>query len=154
MSYENGRLPSYALSNIPGGQLANGAPSKSWLAMRYCIARKSKGSCWLVPTGPNSSYRTYAKQVEYYAAYQNGTGPVAAVPGHSFHGLAKAVDIPTAEQQWFVRKYGYVFNWGILGGKFPSDSTTEPWHCRYVGQSKLTPRARYWYLRYKASRKK
>ena len=41
----------------------------------------------------NSGYRTHAEQAALYQAYQNGTGNLAAAPGHSKHGLGLSADI-------------------------------------------------------------
>lgn len=141
---QNGRLPDSALSSIPGGRLAQGGPARSWIAMRYYIGRKH--GVWLSPTGPNSSYRSYAKQVEFWNAYQAGRGALAARPGTSNHGWGKAVDIPTAQMQQQVRKYGHLFGWGIAGGVLSSDAPSESWHCTW---RKKTPMANTWYWRYR-----
>jgi len=150
MGYSNGKFPSSALTSIPGGRLASGAAARSYLAMRYFIGRET--GVWLTPTGPNSAYRTYAKQVEYYNNYQNGNGPLAARPGTSNHGLGKACDLPSDQRQAMVRKYGHRFRWGIAGGKLSSDAMSEPWHMTFRGG--MTPRATYWFARYKAAKKK
>lgn len=143
----NGHLKPQELSRIPGGRLAAGAAARSWLAMRYYIGRKS--GIWLTPTGPNSSYRTYSKQVEYWNAYRAGRGPIAARPGYSNHGSGRACDLPTAAMQGQVRRYGHLFGWGIAGGRLPSDAPSEEWHCTF---HHITPRAAYWFGRYKVAR--
>lgn len=140
----NGQLPDSALSKIPGGRLKMGAPARSWLAMRYYIMRHYRGLA-IVPTGPSSSYRTLAKQREFFANYQNGTGPLAARPGTSNHGLGLAVDVPTAQMQAAIRECGHLFGWGIRGGRLASDAPSEAWHCTYRGP--YTRFARGWYWR-------
>ena len=150
MANLNGRLPASALSDIPGGRLAKGAPARSWLAMRWFIRKKT--GVWLYPTGPNSSYRTLAKQQEYWSNYLNGKGPLAARPGTSNHGFGRAVDLPLPAQQAAVRKYGHLFGWGIAGGKLASDAPSEAWHCTYRGP--YTARARTWYWRQRAAKKR
>lgn len=152
MSYSNGKFPDSALTNIPGGRLASGAPARSYLAMRYFIGRKH--GVWLTPTGPSSSYRSYAKQVEFYNNYTSGKGPLAARPGYSNHGVGRAVDLPSSQMQAMVRKYGHRFGWGIAGGRLSSDAMSEPWHMTFRGGSRLTARAAYWFARYKASKKR
>jgi hypothetical protein len=142
----NGNLKFFELSEIPHGRLAKGGPARSWIAMRYYIGKKHK--VWIYPTGPNSSYRTYAKQQEYYKAYLRGDGPLAARPGNSNHGLGLAVDIPSEEQQALVRKYGHRFGWGIKGGKLSSDAPSEAWHCTYRS---YPARAKYWYARHRTA---
>ena len=141
----NGVLPDSALSRIPGGRLAKGAPARSLIAMRYYIGRKT--GVWIKPTGPNASYRTLAKQQEFYAAYQAGKGPLAAKPGTSNHGLGLAVDVPSPAMQAQIRKYGHRFGFGIKGGRLPSDAPSEAWHVKYDGP--YTLRARYWYRQYR-----
>ena len=155
MAYLNGRLPASALSDIPGGRLRKGAPARSWLAMRYFIARKTGGKVWLRPTGPMSSYRTLQQQKELWARYTSGNGPLAARPGESNHGSSTraAVDVPTPEMQAAVRKYGHLFGWGIAGGKIASDAMSEPWHCTKWDDS-MTPKARWWYARWRLARRK
>lgn len=118
--------------------------------MRYYIGRKH--GVWLSPTGPNSSYRSYAKQVEFYNAYLAGRGPLAARPGTSNHGWGRAVDIPTAQMQAMVRRYGHRFGWGIAGGQLSSDAPSEPWHCTFRGP--YTALARTWYWRYRAAKRR
>lgn len=145
----NGKLKPSRLSAIPGGRLESGAAARSWLAMRYYIGRKT-GDVWLTPTGPNSSYRTYAKQVEYWNNYQANRGPLAARPGYSNHGLGRAVDLPSAEMQGQVRRYGHRFGWGIAGGRLRSDAPSEAWHCTFRN---FTPAAAYWFGRYKLAKK-
>lgn len=147
----NGRLKASQLSAIPGGRLESGAAARSWLAMRYYIGRKTRGRVWLRPTGANSSYRTYAKQVEFWNDYQAGRGALAARPGYSNHGLGRAVDLPDDAMREQVRRYGHLFGWGIAGGRLPSDAPSESWHCTF---RHFTPRAVYWFGRYKAARRR
>jgi zinc D-Ala-D-Ala carboxypeptidase len=150
MADRNGRLPASALSPIPGGRLAKGAPARSWLAMRWCVYKRT--GTWLYPTGPASSYRSLVKQQEFWSNYMNGKGPLAARPGTSNHGWGKAVDVPLPAQQAAVRKYGHLFGWGIKGGQLSSDAPSEAWHCTYRGP--YTRSARVWYWRYRLARKK
>lgn len=141
--YENGKLPDAALSKIPGGRLAKGAPARSWLAMRQYIGHRH--NVWLRPTGPVSSYRGIDAQRRFYVEYTQGRGALAAVPGKSNHGLGLAVDIPTSTMQKYVREYGHLFGWGIRGGVLSSDAPSEAWHVTYRGP--YTPFARRWYWR-------
>ena len=152
MSYANGRLPAKSLTPIPGGRLRKGAPAKSWLAMRWYISRKT--GTWLRPTGSMSSYRTYAQQQTLWYLYTSGKGALAARPGTSNHGSATraAVDVPTPAMQAAIRKYGYLFGWGIAGGRLGSDAPSEPWHAMKPDNS-MTARSRYWYARYRLAKK-
>ncbi len=153
--YANGRLPASSLTSIPGGRLRKGAPAKSWLAMRYYISKKTNGQVWLRPTGPMSSYRTYAQQVILRQRYLNGSGALAAIPGQSNHGSATkaAVDAKTVEMQGQIRRYGHLFGWGIAGGKLPSDAPGEAWHC-VKANGFLNAKSHYWYLKYRYQRAK
>lgn len=155
MAYPNGRLPASELSPIPGGRLRKGAPARSWLAMRYFIAKKTGGKVWLRPTGSMSSYRTLAQQQELWRRYMNGTGALAARPGTSNHGSATraAVDVPTPEMQAAVRRWGHLFGWGIAGGKIHSDAPSEPWHCTRWDNA-MNARTRLWYARWRLARRK
>jgi hypothetical protein len=136
------------LQAIPGGALRRGDPAKSWLAMRYFIGKRN--GVWIKPGGPNSSYRTYAKQVEFWDMYQNG-GNLAARPGTSNHGLGLAVDAADPSYQKAIRTVGHLFGWGIRGGQLSSDAPSEQWHCSF---RKMTPKARWWYARYRLARRK
>lgn len=149
MAYRNGRLPASALSDIPGGRLAKGAAARSWMAMRWYIHKKT--GTWIYPTGPASSYRSLAKQQEFWNNYTSGKGPLAARPGTSNHGWGKAVDLPLPAQQAAVRKYGHLFGWGIAGGKLSSDAPSESWHATFRGP--YTGMARRWYWRQRAARR-
>lgn len=145
MSYPNGRIPHYALTAIPGGRLLSGTPARSWLAMHYYL--KTKKGIDLRPTGPNSSYRTYDTQVQFWNEYQAGRGPIAARPGTSNHGWGKAVDTPTPAMHAAIRKWGADFGWGIAGNRLGSDAPSESWHSVYRGGDKLSPKARFWFWR-------
>lgn len=145
MNYPNGRIPHYALTAIPGGRLLSGVPARSWLAMHYYL--KTKKGIDLRPTGPNSSYRTYDTQVQFWNDYQAGRGPIAARPGTSLHGNGKAVDTPTPAMHAAIRKWGADFGWGIAGNRLGSDAPSESWHSVYRGGDKLTVKARFWFWR-------
>jgi len=142
----NGRLPRSALQAIPGGRLRKGAPARSWLAMRYYIGRKT--GVWIKPGGPNSSYRTFAAQQDFYRAYQNGSGALAARPGTSNHGWGLSVDCSSASGQKAIRTVGHLFGWGIQGGQLASDAPSERWHATFVA-GRMNAKSRYWYARYR-----
>lgn len=152
----NGELSASQLTRIPGGRLRSGAPAKSYLAMRYFIARRTKGSVWLRPTGPISSYRDIQGQRLMWQRYMNG-GPVAARPGTSLHGWGRAVDLPSSEMQRSVRTVGHLFGWGIAGGQLSTDAPSESWHMRWVdvnGNGRMTAKARWWWVRWKLASKR
>lgn len=122
----NGRLPSDMLSSIPGGRLEHKA-ARAWNDM-YAYIGKQHG-IWIRPTGPNSSYRTYAAQQYFWNLYQSGRGNVAAYPGTSNHGWGKAVDVATPTMAYYIRKYGSRFGWSWAEGQ----RVGEWWHFTYVG---------------------
>ena len=70
-----------------------------------------------------SGYRTYAEQAALYRAYLNGTGNLAAPPGHSTHGLGLSADIQVTDPatlRWLrahAKTYGFV-----------NDVPGEAWH--------------------------
>lgn len=150
--FPNGRVPGYALTRIPGGRLRSGTVARSWLALQHYVGTKKK--VWLRPTGPHSSYRDLATQQQYWADYQAGRGPIAARPGTSNHGWGKAVDVPTPAMQAAIRKWGADFGWGIAGNRLGSDAPSESWHSVFRGGDKLSPKARFWFWRYKRAQRR
>lgn len=70
-----------------------------------------------------SGYRTYAEQAALHRAYLNGTGNLAAPPGHSTHGLGLSADVKVTEPatlRWLrahAKTYGFV-----------NDVPSEAWH--------------------------
>lgn len=59
--------------------------------VRAALARAARrsGQVWHV----NSFYRSIAEQTQLHDAYLAGRGPLAALPGHSNHNFAKAMDV-------------------------------------------------------------
>lgn len=122
----NGRLPASELSDIPGGKLEHNA-ARAWNDMYQYIGKMH--GVWIRPTGPNSSYRTYAAQQYYWSLYQSGRGNVAAYPGTSNHGWGKAVDVATTTMAYYINKYGARFGWSHAEGA----RVGEWWHFTFVG---------------------
>ena len=120
----NGRLPASALSPIPGGQLSNAAAA-AW------NAGPAKAGCR--PLGPNSSYRTYAKQVYYWNLYTSGQGNLAARPGTSNHGWGNAVDLAAPSMRTWIDRHGARYGWRKV------EAMSEWWHVNYVGGYKPAP---------------
>lgn len=150
---QNGNIPARDLIAIPGGKLAP-TPARAWLAMRYYVGRKP-GGVWLRPSGPDSSYRSLAVQKRFWQLHLDGVMPQpVAIPGRSLHGLGAAVDVSGAAGQSAVRRWGADFGWGIAGNPLGSDAPSENWHAVYRGSKRLNFKARYWYFRYKAARKR
>lgn len=120
----NGRLPDSALSPISGGRLEHHA-ARAWNDMREFIGEKH--GVWIEPTGPNSSYRTYAAQQYFWNLYVTHRGNLAAHPGTSNHGLGKAVDVKTPLMVAYIKRYGATFGWKKV------EAFGEWWHYNYVG---------------------
>jgi hypothetical protein len=120
---ENGKLPASDLAPIYKGQLAK-APAAGWNAMN--VEARSLG-LELHPTGSDSSYRSYDRQVYYWNLYQSGKGNLAAKPGTSNHGWGTAVDIATQEMRSMVDRIGAKYGWS----KSWSDAPSEWWHLLY-----------------------
>lgn len=151
MSYPNGRWPAKALMDIPGGRLSKSA-ARSYLGMRYFIGKRT--GIWITPTGPNSSYRPLSVQRSFWQAHLNGTMPQAvARPGTSNHGIAIACDLRDPIMWAKVREHGADFGWGIAGNRLGSDAPSEDWHM-VLRSGKLNAKARYWYLRYRAAKRR
>lgn len=109
------------LAPIAGGRLRNDAAA-AWNAMNV-LARKRYGVT-LLPTGPNSSYRSYAVQVYFFRTMRRG---MAAPPGSSNHGLGIAVDVRTRQMRAIIDRIGAPYGWA----KWWSDAPWEWWHLRW-----------------------
>lgn len=116
---ENGQLPYSSLSRIAGGGYLVPPAAAAWNALAAHIYRETGAK--IAPNGPNSSYRTYAMQVEMKAIY----GTNAATPGTSNHGWGLAVD---TDDHDLVNRYGAPFGYQ----KAWSDASWEPWHMKYA----------------------
>ncbi|TNE50173.1 MAG: hypothetical protein EP343_09590 [Deltaproteobacteria bacterium] len=71
----------------------------------------------------NSGFRSNSEQAELYRRYQNGTGNLAARPGHSNHQNGRALDLNTRDAS--------VLNWlNRNAARFGFERTvpSEPWH--------------------------
>lgn len=117
----NGHLTKAELAPIPGGFLCVEAAA-AW------NAPGGPASAGLRPGGPDSSYRPYDRQV-YWRSYWCGLGKCynAAVPGTSNHGLGRAVDIPKAWEQAWMREHGAKYGWA------KTEAPDEPWHWTFIG---------------------
>ena len=119
MAGSNGRLPDSELMDIPGGRLNKDGAAQGWNA-----GPAKLGGCR--PLGPNSSYRTYEKQVEYYHTYGAGN---AAYPGTSNHGMGHAVDLSDgggAMRTWIIEN-GHEYGW------YWGEVSHEMWHVTFNG---------------------
>jgi hypothetical protein len=120
----NGRMSASELAPIARGSLRKDAAA-AWNAMN--LAAHSRYGVTLLPTGPMSSYRTYAQQVYLWGLYRSGRGNLAATPGSSNHGLGLAVDVATPQMRSIIDKIGAPFGWA----KRWSDAPSEWWHIRW-----------------------
>jgi hypothetical protein len=113
----NGNLPSSALTVVPPGRLEKAAAA-AW------NAGPGKAGCKLL--GPNSGYRSLAKQWEYWRAYQAG-GNLAAYPGTSNHGWGRAVDLAAPWMRTWIDQHGARYGWK------KTEAWSEWWHVNFVG---------------------
>jgi hypothetical protein len=70
-----------------------------------------------------SCYRTYAEQAALYEDYLNGTGNLAAPPGHSTHGLGLSADIKVTDPATLRWLHAHAKTYG-----FVKDVPSEAWH--------------------------
>jgi peptidoglycan hydrolase-like protein with peptidoglycan-binding domain len=124
--------PVYGSTNSRGkpqaAYLRKGTVAASWNTLNLCASAAG------VPLSPGASsyspaataYRTYAVQV----ILRRQLGGNAAIPGHSNHGLALAIDLrdPPHMRPWLDRN-GARFGWD----KRTSDAPWENWHISAAG---------------------
>lgn len=140
--YQNGRIPTSALTKIPWSEYyleANAAQALIRLnsAFRSAFNRN-------VPI--SDGYRNYDNQVaaRNYWCSLNKCG-FAAVPGESNHGWARAIDIGVGQTDWQnpiylwfkqnAGRYGWIHpDWAEPGGRYP-----EAWHWEYTGGGDQEP---------------
>lgn len=72
-----------------------------------------------VDVSASEGFRLMARQQEFWDAYQNGTGNLAARPGHSNHQLGVAVDWSPSMYQWLANGNSQGLEATVSG---------EPWH--------------------------
>ncbi|MGH8869611.1 MAG: M15 family metallopeptidase, partial [Actinomycetes bacterium] len=130
--YSNGQIPESALCPLWGaaGHLLTAPAARGFTAMS-----KEYAADFGSPICVTDSYRSYEMQVELYEAKPD----LAAVPGTSNHGWARAVDLcggiesfGTVEHAWMkshAPAYGWYHpDWARQGG-----GREEPWHWEYGG---------------------
>jgi peptidoglycan hydrolase-like protein with peptidoglycan-binding domain len=113
----NGRLPAGELAGVGDGERMYVPAAQAF--GRMDTAATAAGHDLHV----NSGYRTHAEQAALYQAYLNGTGNLAAPPGHSTHGLGLSADIQVTDPatlRW-LRTHA-----GTYG--FVNDVPSEAWH--------------------------
>ena len=128
---ENGRLPKGQLARVYHPELdlyLSKEAAAAWNTLRMASKRVLRID--LYPGGPDSAYRTLAKQ-KYWRDYWCGQGQCgnAAVPGSSNHGLGLAIDLPTRGMRFAVDRLGARFGYS----KKTSDAPQEWWHIKYAG---------------------
>ncbi len=113
----NGRLPAGELTGVgDGGRMY--VPAAQAFG-RMDAAATAAGHDLHVTSG----YRSYGEQAALYREYLNGTGNLAAPPGHSTHGLGLSADIQVTDRatlRW-LRAHA-----GMYG--FVNDVPSEAWH--------------------------
>ncbi len=123
---ENGKLAPSELAPIPGGQLEKDAAA-AWNA----AGGPADAGC--LPTGSQSSYRTYESQVYFWELYQSGRGNLAAVPGTSNHGWGRAVDLAATWMRQWIDEHGARYGWA------KTEAFSEWWHVTFVGGVDFPP---------------
>lgn len=144
---KNGQLDTSALDDVSGrGDFMESTAAHQFLAMRQ--ACHDATGVWLNPAPGSSCYRPMAIQQSFYAAYTAYLrgGPwaaVAAIPGTSNHGWARAIDITGYEGSatWRSPRTGRsyavnlkVWNWLLAHAAeygfdwATGDSSGEAWH--------------------------
>ncbi|SDP58000.1 D-alanyl-D-alanine carboxypeptidase [Pedococcus dokdonensis] len=129
--YPNGRLPRSALCPLLG-RSGEALRPRAAAAFNALSAAYEKGHGR--PLCVTDSYRSYDQQV----AVKASRGKWAATPGHSDHGLGRAVDLcggverfDTAAHRWMLAnapRFGWEHPaWAREGGRLP-----EPWHWEFT----------------------
>lgn len=123
----NGNLPASDLAAIAGGGSLRKDAAAAWNAM--AAEARSRYGVNIAVTGPDSAYRSYARQVYWRAVWcARGQCGNAAVPGTSNHGWGIAVDVPSYVQA-IINTIGPRYGWN----KACSDAPWEPWHYKWCG---------------------
>jgi peptidoglycan hydrolase-like protein with peptidoglycan-binding domain len=113
----NGRLPASELTGVGDGERMYAPAAQAF--GRMDAAATAAGHDLHV----NSGYRTYAEQAALYQAYRNGTGNLAAPPGHSMHGLGLSADIQVTDPATLRWLRAHAGTYG-----FVNDVPSEAWH--------------------------
>ena len=113
----NGRLPAGELTGVGDGERMYLPAAQAF--HRMDAAATAAGHDLHV----NNGYRTYAEQAALYQAYQNGTGNLAAPPGHSTHGLGLSADIQVTDPATLRWLRAHAGTYG-----FVNDVPSEAWH--------------------------
>lgn len=113
----NGRLPAGELTGVGDGERMYVPAARAF--HRMDAAATAAGRDLPVTSG----YRTYAEQAALYQDYLNGTGNLAAPPGHSTHGLGLSADIEVTDPATLRWLHAHAKTYG-----FVNDVPSEAWH--------------------------
>lgn len=143
----NGQLPGNLLVDVGGGCRVYHEAAESF---RLMVAHARRDGVTLTAS---SCYRDYQGQVDarnYWCSL--GQCHMAAVPGTSNHGWARAVDLRDQHGGMTFSSVGYhwlkanawLYGWNHPGAMEPDGPVPEPWHWEWVGDGgRMFPRT-YW----------
>jgi peptidoglycan hydrolase-like protein with peptidoglycan-binding domain len=113
----NGRLPAAELTGVGDGERMYQPAGRAFHRMDAAAIAAGHG------LHVTSGYRTYGEQAALYQAYRNGTGNLAAPPGHSTHGLGLSADIQVTDPATLRWLRAHAATYG-----FVNDVPSEAWH--------------------------
>lgn len=122
--FENGRIPENELVEISGGGMLESSAATAWERMREAAAEEG---VTLTPSSAHDTYRPLTVQQRLAGEKPN----LAAEPGTSNHGWARAVDVSPEGREW-VQENGERFGWVWPDWARP-DRKDEPWHFEFRG---------------------
>jgi hypothetical protein len=142
--YDNGNIPSKALTAIDTGQLLQYDAAKAYMRMKVAAA---KDGVTINLSGNDSGYRNCGAEGDYtkrkcsdgftqwcaWEKFKAGHGNLAANPTtskgcKSNHGWGRAIDVKGSTAQNWIKKNGEQYGWWWSGGTF---SKIENWHFDY-----------------------
>jgi LAS superfamily LD-carboxypeptidase LdcB len=115
------------VKSIGDGQTLRDDAADSYLRMQADAAEHG------IELRSNSGFRTMAEQLELRAAYEAGTGNLAARPGYSNHQSGTANDFAycqsfTTPTYLWLKNNAHRYGWRNTGANF---SQPEPWHWEF-----------------------
>lgn len=128
--HENGRIPDDELVEISGGGMLEPSAAAAWEQMREAAAEEG---VTLTPSSQHDTYRPLTVQQRLAGQKPN----LAATPGTSNHGWARAVDITPEGREW-VQRNGERFGWIWPEWARPGGSKPEGWHFEFRGEPETT----------------
>jgi len=158
-NYPNGQLDTSQMTRIPtfdyGDAKVDRQAAIGWAMMVNAAVQYNKTAAdsdklnisKFAAAGPNSGFRSYAKQKEFYDLYINHNGNFACVPGTSPHGWGLAIDMNLNDPGSLGKGKGYATtnevrwleangsNYGFTGFAPSADEIgsiyAETWHWNY-----------------------